>query len=792
MLDVINYALDKLTDSKAFEALATEIMREFGYYNIKKLGGVADSGQDAIHIPFYQSDDTRIKTVFQYSLEKGSLAKIKRTLDRLKEESVEFQKFMYVTSVEISTTLSQQIKSEIRKQYAIDIELADRGDISTVLSDLKNGVFARYFPDMEKQVKMLYQDFQDRSPQREEALLRTTLILNYGEKTKQTFSSIYDCMVLSLLIGEKSNKLEYASIIDKLKESMPNLDYSEINLKDSLSRLEQNEKIRKEGSTYSLTENNDEVCVFMYEMQYKPLELITTEVVDTMRRSSSAAVSAKHIDTVVGNCKEVVVDYFRTYGTEVLNLEDDNNHMNNADVVKSLQQKASKNLPVGIGNLLISAIAEVFANPDDDIAAAIDSLIFTYMSAAILNLDPELKEVSAMRLHDKSFIVDTDVLVGCVVREHPKFESYTSVIECLVKAKCRVIIPMESILECVEHASYSTKTYNYFRDHLLSLPEEAIEDDVWNGFVQGYYYGITFGDVPEKTRYDKYLRNYYDAVNPVEYMISLVFDTLGNSVEIIPIDQLIKDISILPDDMEKLKNEIYTRLKERAKKSDYRTEEQNQNLALNDAKLYLSAYYLNKLVPYVNGKLLTQSYYLITNSNRTGYCAYKTGFRGKVISKLPLLASLLRKNCMDCISSKEFIGLLDNPFLTAAMNQCRNEINDLIKAGVILNGCSLTRLRFDLDQKLHDKITVIEKCLSAEDEHEAELLENQVIEILDEVDEMGYELVPAIGNLVKAYKNKVKVIEEKDRSLDRYKDTVEKFSARRQRYFDRIRKGEIS
>lgn len=791
MSDIVNYALDRLTDSKAFESLATEIMREYGYYSIKKLGGVADSGQDAIHIPFYQADDTGVKTVFQYSLEKGTLAKIKKTLDRLNEGKIEYQKFVYVTSVEISATKNQQIKSEIRKQYAIDIELCDRGSISTVLADLKNGIFIRYFPNMEKQVELLFHDFKDKSPRREEALLRTTLILNYSEKTKQAYINIYDCIVLSLLIGEESNHLEYGNIVDRLKDSMPNLDYSEDALKDSLLRLEKKEKIRKEGNSYTLTENNNDICVFMYEMQRKPLELITDKVVGTMRRNSRTAIPEKYIDTMVNNCKEVVVDYFRTYGTELLNMEDDYNHINNTDVVKSLQQKASRNLPLNIADLLISAIAEVFSNPDDDTTEAIDNLIYTYMSAAILNLDPELKEISAMRLQDKVFIIDTDVLVGCVVQEHPKFQSYTSVIESLVKAKCRVIIPMESILECVDHASYSTKTYNYFGDSLLSLPEEAIEDDVWNGFVQGYYYGIASGSVPEKTRYHEYLRNYYEAKNPLEYMISLVSDTLGSSVEIMPIDDLIKDIPIPPEDMEKLKNEIYIGLKEKAKKSDYRTEEQNQSLAQNDAKLYLAAYYLNKPNRIVSGKLLTGSYYLITNSSRTGYCAYKTGFKGKVISKLPLLASLLRINCTNCISSKEFIGLLDNPFLTAAMNKCIDEINDLVKAGVILKGCSLTRLRFDLDQKLHDKITVIEKCLSIDNVHEAESIENQVIDLLGEIDEMGYELGTVIGQIVKAYKNKVKVIEEKDRALDRYKETVEKFSARRQRYFERIRKGGI-
>lgn len=533
-------------------------------------------------------------------------------------------------------------------------------------------------------------------------------------------------------------------------------------------------------------------CIYMFEMQHKPLVLIADEVINVLQRGSRSKIESRYIDTVNNNCKEVIIDYFRTYGTELLNLDDDSCHVSNSEVIKCLQQKACRNLPMELANLLLSAIAEVFTNPEEDIVEAINNLIYTYMSAAILNLDPELKEMSAMKLQEKVFIIDTDVLVGCIVKEHPKFESYISVIRGLSESKCRIIVPMLCIQECVLHASYSKRTYNFFRDQLRSMPEEAIEDEVWNGFVQGYYYGINSGSISPKTTYDQYLRNYYDALDPNGYMISLVFDTLGNNIEVVPIDKLTEDITIPPEESERLTTEIFIRMKDRARKADYRTELQTKELSTNDAKLYLSTYYLNKRVQVVDGKFMSQKYYLITNSSRTGYCAYKAGFEGKIISKLPLIATLLRRICDNCISSKEFIGLLENPFIAMAMNLCRGEISDLIKTGVNLRGFSITRLRYDLDQVLHEKITVIEKCLETGDAKEAEILEDQVIDILDEINEMGYDLEPTIARLVKAYKRKIMNFESKDKSLDKYQATVQKFSARRQRYFERIRKGEFS
>ncbi len=64
MPDIVDYALDQYTDHKKFEKLACEIMREYGYYSINPLGGVADDGSDADHIPLYYSEDFNIKTVF--------------------------------------------------------------------------------------------------------------------------------------------------------------------------------------------------------------------------------------------------------------------------------------------------------------------------------------------------------------------------------------------------------------------------------------------------------------------------------------------------------------------------------------------------------------------------------------------------------------------------------------------------------------------------------------------------------------------------------------------------------
>jgi hypothetical protein len=63
-LDIVEIGLNYITDDFAFEKLASEVMREEGYHDIRPLGGVSDQGQDAFQDRFYQREG-RTRTVFQ-------------------------------------------------------------------------------------------------------------------------------------------------------------------------------------------------------------------------------------------------------------------------------------------------------------------------------------------------------------------------------------------------------------------------------------------------------------------------------------------------------------------------------------------------------------------------------------------------------------------------------------------------------------------------------------------------------------------------------------------------------
>jgi hypothetical protein len=95
-VDLVEIALDRITDHVDFEKLASEIMHEEGYPRIIPLGGAADFGQDATEESFFQSEG-KTRTVFQYTLQEYLTGKLEDTIATLKKFNIEFASLVIVT-----------------------------------------------------------------------------------------------------------------------------------------------------------------------------------------------------------------------------------------------------------------------------------------------------------------------------------------------------------------------------------------------------------------------------------------------------------------------------------------------------------------------------------------------------------------------------------------------------------------------------------------------------------------------------------------------------------------------
>jgi hypothetical protein len=151
-LDILELALDRFTYWVRFEGLASEIMRDEGYPDIKPLGGVHDQGQDAVVERFFSATGARIRTVFEYSLREDVGSKLAETVSRLKEASVAFDKLVMVTRASMSPESQRALRQASRNEHGIDLEIFERKTLTNRRGDTTTGLFARYFPDARGQV----------------------------------------------------------------------------------------------------------------------------------------------------------------------------------------------------------------------------------------------------------------------------------------------------------------------------------------------------------------------------------------------------------------------------------------------------------------------------------------------------------------------------------------------------------------------------------------------------------------------------------------------------------------
>ena len=95
--DPILYCLERLTDYRQLERLASDIMVGVGYENLEPIGGTGDGGRDALHI---NRVDGRI-TVFAYSARSDWETKLAADLERIRELDEQPDEVVFVSTREI-------------------------------------------------------------------------------------------------------------------------------------------------------------------------------------------------------------------------------------------------------------------------------------------------------------------------------------------------------------------------------------------------------------------------------------------------------------------------------------------------------------------------------------------------------------------------------------------------------------------------------------------------------------------------------------------------------------------
>jgi hypothetical protein len=782
MSHIINIALDTYTDFRKFEELATAILDDDGYSGIIAIGGIGDDGVDAEENKYFK--DSSEKTIFQYSLDKSPKQKIVNTIEKLKSNRIEFNNLVYVTPVQINNV--GDIKADVRKKYnnSFSIEIVERTTIISRLQKNNDKLFKRYFPDIKAQLASLIESetyFNGSSKDSfQSSLLKCSLLFTFNPEAQTTRKDMFDKLILSVVVSQKE------VLISEIKSFLKKQyfrDIPEDQIKSSLERLKKDKLVSENDGKILTTTKTTEVIEGNVLGINKETEALIEDIVEKVRKTTSKAIDTATLSKIKSNVKESLSAYFRLHGLDCVNNNkiSTTNIDTNEDLIKITK---GNGLPNELGDLLVYAIGDTLKNPTEKQADILFKWAKAFIGLQILNLDPTLKEFQKTTFAQKTFIVDTDVLLNCIVKENSLNKTYVRLIKELKSYGCKLIIPEEVITEVLKHGD-AQSNYNYIKSTFESVDENIVSEQIHNVFVKGYYTGIIENTISKTTSFKQYISNYIDENSPRSFIIDVINHYFPNTFQIKDLSDISKQ-NIDNDQIERLTEKInsITKLTFKAK---WRSSEENLDISRNDARMYLTAYNLNHINEPSETTILPHNYYLLTNSTRAARCGLKEGLKTSVSVKPEILISLFEQLGSFEINSKEFLNIFENPYLAEITSDCWDNIKLLIDSGVDLIGKNPVRLKYDLNDIIHEFLTTNDSD-SIEDMEQNENEIKDFNQFVEKVKSKGYKFSTNIEAFLSEHETLKDDLQQQKELYDKMNEQIAIFGKRKQKYLDRIAK----
>jgi len=657
-IDIVEIGLERMSDHVDFEKLATEILYNEGYYDIIPLPGGSEFGQDAFQESFFIDNETK-KIVFQYTLQEYFKGKVKKTIERLNEAKIEFNELVIVTKHKISGETQIIIKADVRKEYSKPITIIERETVINRLSNFENGIFYRHFPDIDKQILNFQRQKsileKESSKPFEKSMLIISIAFTFCNNSGSIRNEVFDNLILACIYELNKNETTIEEIKDVYSKVINKSTIPDEQIKAALRRLNSKDLIDYKNSIIKTTKKTNNLVISNTITSNQLTSSLINDIADKVIDEYDK-LDKKSIERIKRNTLEVLSDIFQMHGLEIANhfILDEINYVDVYNTEQTIK-KAKHQIPDEVGEYLVTIIANIFKNPTKEQAITLANWSKAYLGVKIMNYDPTLKELQLTHFRKKIFILDTDFLLNCIIQERPSQNFYYGLLESMSILNCSIIIPETVITECIDNAKRAINTYTFFGNSLFSLNDDFVDTMIGNLFVQGYYY--KYRQSTKKLNFRNYIENYYDNDEPNAFFIDLIKTYLPKNIEIKTLDSF--NIKYPAEQFTAIKKSLINRLK-LSRKAKYRTDEQSEELADTDARLFLTTYYLNKSESKSNSVLGGKAY-LVTLSQRFIKCAKENNIKDIVTNNPHTLAALLDIVTNQTYSPSEFIKSFDNP-----------------------------------------------------------------------------------------------------------------------------------
>lgn len=573
----------------------------------------------------------------------------------------------------------------------------------------------------------------------EEALLKTCLLFE-NKKMNAKKDSLFSKVALSLIISKK------ADTIDAIKEyidshndgeaivrSKINTIVAELTRKgiletsqDGILRLKK--KVKEEAEQYvaTLTEQLDKLVLKILE-----------QVKASYKRKIQNEEQVKY------NIKECLNYYFEVARLSFFNI-DTPKDPETLTKVYDLSNSHLENEGKDLADHIVLALGTLLKTPHEEDQLVLEELSRLSITASIMGEDLMLNNFKTTIIKNKTFIVDTEVLLYLITDQARYSAQYKALIQQMLDCQCKIYVPEEVIREVSDHAEAASKRYGFI-SNLMRSNDPMVTDEFGNVFVEDYYYFLRKQGC-EDTPWVNYISNYYDKRRPYD----LIFDQLNEKLdERIILGELPEGTQIDVEKQEKLREPAFLATKN-TPKGKYRDDAKNQAIADTDILLYLSTTSLNDKHQEHRprrreSKVLRNDYYLLSNNSRIHICAKTLGISAQVLCKPKALVAYLAETGWIPRDKLKISSLFDNIFLMHLAKEAWPDIEKLIKVGVDFKGQEIVQLRY----KLGD---LLEGNFESEDPEEYK-------EVVKAIKERGIDLQPIVDSVTDDNLKKDKIIE---------------------------------
>lgn len=523
----------------------------------------------------------------------------------------------------------------------------------------------------------------------QDVLLRGIILFNLKE-ARQNRKDLMTKAIFSIIVAGR-NQVTRSDILNTLNQNF-NQRWSDSDLDVHIKKL-------KQLNLIEINENN-KVIVLADENNPSFYSIISEtnsfidRIIDLVRQIYKGNLPS---DIDVRNAVEKALSSYLYKGAyemfAIKRKSDVNETINAIEVIKT--QIPNKRLQESI----IRALSSILSNPTELDKHVLEMWARAHISMQLIGLDPVLRNFKATKLRDKSFVIDTDVVLNCLTKHAKRSQLYRDMISNLKDFGCKLYLPENVIQEVKDHCDMAIGKYKKYGGNLFHMPDSDLEQGgAANVFIESYIKGLRAnGENIDDYPFNDFIRNIYDSDYPqlLEKNLSAIFGEKNMNYKLPELkeEDLAKIETIFP--------EIHSRTL-KTPKAENRTEEGNVAISYADAINYYTVYKMND--DNSDTDFFSKKAYLLTSSKRALDSAKAIGDENKYIVCHPeALISIFGES--GSIKSVPFINLFENPFLVHTAQTTMRIVDTIIRVGGVLKNKDYLRLELDVDLNIDKLLT---------------------------------------------------------------------------------------